>query len=97
VVDASGILLGVGVWRSLVAHLNGVQEVPRSNRGTPTTFLSTEEALRGVPEGLVIRAVPPPIPQLSFSASAAAEGSVHAVGGPAEHLAGEVGIDVGGR
>jgi hypothetical protein len=32
------------VWRSLVAHLNGVQEVPRSNRGTPTTNLNTSGA-----------------------------------------------------
>ena len=29
----------VGAWRSLVAHLNGVQEVPRSNRGAPTIVL----------------------------------------------------------
>jgi hypothetical protein len=26
----------VGVWRSLVAHLHGVQGVPSSNPGTPT-------------------------------------------------------------
>ena len=26
----------VGLWRSLVARLNGVQEAPRSNRGSPT-------------------------------------------------------------
>ena len=26
-----------GVWRSLVARLNGVQEAPGSNPGTPTT------------------------------------------------------------
>ena len=29
-------LAGVGVWRSLVAHLYGVQVVARSNRATPT-------------------------------------------------------------
>ena len=26
----------VGAWRSLVAHLNGVQEAERSNRSAPT-------------------------------------------------------------
>ena len=31
----------IGAWRSLVAHLNGVQEVERSNRSAPTTLLST--------------------------------------------------------
>ena len=33
---ASAILRAVGAWRSLVAHLNGVQEVERSNRSAPT-------------------------------------------------------------
>ncbi len=32
----SAILRAVGAWRSLVAHLNGVQEVERSNRSAPT-------------------------------------------------------------
>ena len=32
----------LGAWRSLVAHLNGVQEVERSNRSAPTTHLSTK-------------------------------------------------------
>ena len=35
-VRASAILRAVGAWRSLVAHLNGVQEVERSNRSAPT-------------------------------------------------------------
>jgi hypothetical protein len=35
-VRASAILFVVGAWRSLVAHLNGVQEVERSNRSAPT-------------------------------------------------------------
>ncbi len=30
------IAFAVGLWRSLVARLNGVQEAPRSNRGSPT-------------------------------------------------------------
>jgi hypothetical protein len=34
----------VGAWRSLVAHLNGVQEVERSNRSAPTNDLSTKVA-----------------------------------------------------
>ena len=35
--DRFGILAApVGAWRSLVAHLNGVQEVERSNRSAPT-------------------------------------------------------------
>ena len=29
----------VGAWRSLVAHLHGVQGVPSSNLGAPTSFL----------------------------------------------------------
>jgi hypothetical protein len=28
----------VGAWRSLVAHLHGVQGVPSSNLGAPTSF-----------------------------------------------------------
>ena len=35
------MLAVLGAWRSLVAHLNGVQEVPRSNRGAPTTDVRT--------------------------------------------------------
>src|SRR6185369_1587658 len=31
----------VGTWRSLVAYLNGVQGVPGSNPGVPTTFPRT--------------------------------------------------------
>jgi hypothetical protein len=38
----------VGAWRSLVAHLNGVQEAERSNRSAPTINLSANEALRTV-------------------------------------------------
>jgi class 3 adenylate cyclase len=38
------MLAVLGAWRSLVAHLNGVQEVPRSNRGAPTID-PTDEAL----------------------------------------------------
>ena len=30
--------LPVGMWRSLVAYLNGVQGVPGSNPGIPTKF-----------------------------------------------------------
>ena len=41
----------VGAWRSLVAHLNGVQEAERSNRSAPTSTLSTNEALREFPAG----------------------------------------------
>ena len=37
-VVGSGILSVVGAWRSLVAHLNGVQEAERSNRSAPTIF-----------------------------------------------------------
>ena len=33
-----GRLVALGAWRSLVAHLNGVQEVERSNRSAPTTL-----------------------------------------------------------
>ena len=45
--EASAILRAVGVWRSLVAHLNGVQEVPRSNRGTPTIDPRTKRPREG--------------------------------------------------
>jgi hypothetical protein len=38
----------VGAWRSLVAHLNGVQEVERSNRSAPTTRLLRDRSLRAV-------------------------------------------------
>ena len=31
----------VGTWRSLVAHLHGVQGVPSSNLGVPTNFLES--------------------------------------------------------
>ncbi len=34
----------VGAWRSLVAHLHGVQGVPSSNLGAPTSFLSSPES-----------------------------------------------------
>jgi hypothetical protein len=30
----------VGAWRSLVAHLHGVQGVPSSNLGAPTNFFN---------------------------------------------------------
>ena len=52
-VRASAILFVVGAWRSLVAHLNGVQEVERSNRSAPTNDPGTNEAL-GAICGLVI-------------------------------------------
>ena len=39
---ASGRLVDLGAWRSLVAHLNGVQEVERSNRSAPTTLLNVK-------------------------------------------------------
>ena len=35
-VPAARLQTSVGAWRSLVAHLNGVQEVERSNRSAPT-------------------------------------------------------------
>ena len=38
---ADARLDGLGAWRSLVAHLNGVQEVERSNRSAPTTLSRT--------------------------------------------------------
>ena len=41
-VRASVILSVVGAWRSLVAHLNGVQEVERSNRSAPTITWTRE-------------------------------------------------------
>ena len=41
----------VGAWRSLVAHLNGVQEVEGSNPFAPTTLLSTKRAREFNPGG----------------------------------------------
>jgi hypothetical protein len=46
------MLTRLGAWRSLVAHLNGVQEVERSNRSAPTTLLSTNRPREATPEGL---------------------------------------------
>jgi hypothetical protein len=49
----------VGAWRSLVAHLNGVQEVERSNRSAPTTDPRTKAA---PPEGPSSGPVPISVP-----------------------------------
>ncbi len=38
----------VGAWRSLVAHLNGVQEAERSNRSAPTTHLNVKRPSFGL-------------------------------------------------
>ena len=46
---ADGRLVGLGAWRSLVAHLNGVQEVERSNRSAPTTLSRTKEPPEATP------------------------------------------------
>ena len=51
----------VGAWRSLVAHLNGVQEAERSNRSAPTNFSSTNEAPGNVPRASSLGALPPSI------------------------------------
>ena len=55
-------LVRLGAWRSLVAHLNGVQEVERSNRSAPTTLLSTKwppgSSRRAFRFGAVPHAVP---------------------------------------
>ena len=40
----------VGAWRSLVAHLNGVQEAERSNRSAPTIDLNVKGPPGVVPE-----------------------------------------------
>jgi|HubBroStandDraft_1064217.scaffolds.fasta_scaffold654997_2 hypothetical protein len=39
-----GKLREFGLWRSLVARLLGVQEVPSSNLGSPTKFLNNLQA-----------------------------------------------------
>ena len=80
--------------------MNGVQEVPRSNRGTPTTDLSTKEALRTDPEGLLIRVYPYEYPNQRRSGGAdgaSFECIVHAPGRTAEHRPREVGVHVGRR
>src|SRR6185437_819990 len=41
-------LRAFGVWRSLVAHLYGVQVVARSNRATPTTRARLATVLGGL-------------------------------------------------
>jgi hypothetical protein len=42
----------VGTWRSLVAHLHGVQGVPSSNLGVPTNFFKDLRLLTQHPKSL---------------------------------------------
>jgi hypothetical protein len=42
--DAATIVWAVGAWRSLVAHLNGVQGVGGSNPLAPTIYLLAPSA-----------------------------------------------------
>ena len=60
----SARLVALGAWRSLVAHLNGVQEVERSNRSAPTNRLNVKEPLGHSAGGLSLCSVPLLVPLL---------------------------------